>query len=442
MKYFFQEKVFLPLSGLLTGEHVAKELKFLMKSQYWTRKQLDDYQNEHLRIIIQHAYLNVPYYHDLFDRIGLKPRDIKTKEDLVKLPILTKDIIKKEGIERFISKNINSKEYTRHSSSGSTGEPFVFYVSKKADAMLRAYIIREWYWGGFRLGDKYIKMSQNPRNSRIKKIQDWITNNCYLATNPLVESNFKCILDKIEKFKPVVLRSYPDVLLFLAEYRIAHEKEYSHKPLFIATTGNTLFQDTRNKIEKIFGCKIFDSYSCDCVAELYEDESHSGYCFVDEFSIPEIVDEKDGIGRLVATQLLNYAMPLLRYDTQDLVERNDSYIGKRNYFTVKRILGRDNEVLTVPSGRRFIVHHFTTFFSQKEELKECINQFQVVKISQQEILFKLVVNDKYTDSVGRFIISFWEKEFGLKVKVEIVDFIPIMNNNKRKFIVNKEIDNN
>lgn len=66
---------------LVTGQSIYKDLQFLYKSQYWTRVQIDNYQNEKLRKLIQHAYKNVPFYYELFSDLKLKPEDIQTKED-------------------------------------------------------------------------------------------------------------------------------------------------------------------------------------------------------------------------------------------------------------------------------------------------------------------------------------------------------------------------
>jgi len=77
------------------GMKFAKFYNFIEKSQWWSKEKLEEFQNEKLKIIIKHAYKNVPYYKKIFDERKLKPSDIQTKEDLKKLPILTKDDVKK-----------------------------------------------------------------------------------------------------------------------------------------------------------------------------------------------------------------------------------------------------------------------------------------------------------------------------------------------------------
>jgi len=98
-----QERVILPLGDILTGQSVSKYLRFLQKSRYWSREEIDRFQNERLRLLITHAYGHVPFYREEMDKLQLTPADIRTKEDLRLLPIVTKAMIKKEGIT-FIDK--------------------------------------------------------------------------------------------------------------------------------------------------------------------------------------------------------------------------------------------------------------------------------------------------------------------------------------------------
>jgi len=151
-KNIISEKVILPLSDLILGQSVSKHLKFLMKSQWWTKDQLEDFQNKRLRMLVNHAYSTVPYYTDMFNKLGLKPEDIETKHDLKKLPILTKAIIKKEGINRFTSTQYPKKQIRSSSSSGSTGEPLFYLTTKEAYSVNIAANLRGWYWTGYRLG--------------------------------------------------------------------------------------------------------------------------------------------------------------------------------------------------------------------------------------------------------------------------------------------------
>ena len=76
-----QESLVLPVSDWLTGQSVHGKLRFLMQSQYWSRKQLDDYQNERLHRLLEHAFTTVPFYMDYAKEHNLKASDIRTKDD-------------------------------------------------------------------------------------------------------------------------------------------------------------------------------------------------------------------------------------------------------------------------------------------------------------------------------------------------------------------------
>jgi phenylacetate-CoA ligase len=440
---FIQEKIILPCSDILTGQSVYKHFNLLMQTQHWSRIQIDDFQNKRLRLLIAHAYENVPYYREQMDKIGLQPSDIQTKENLKQMPVVTKDLIKKEGIQKFTAANISAKHVVKSASSGSTGEPLHFLITKQAYSMNIAANLRGWYSTGWRLGDKYVKLSQNLRKDSVKQLQDWMTNNKYLATNPLIDENYEFILQQIEKYKPKVIRCYPDPLVFIARYKKEHSK-FQYSPNAITTTGNTLFPEIRKEIEDAFGCKVFDSYSCEGTSCIFECPSHTCYHSTEEYGISEVVDEsgktlKTGVGKLISTDLWNFVHPFIRYDTQDLVDIDDSHCEcGRNHLKILRILGRDNEVLTMPTGRKFIVHNFTGFFQMDiSKMKKCVDQFQVVKKKNDSVVFKLVVNKNFDKEAEEYLINFWEKELDVPVTVELLREIPIMQNSKRRFIVNE-----
>jgi phenylacetate-CoA ligase len=73
------------------------ELRQLLKNRKLSRDELEALQNRKLRALIRHAYENVPYYHSLFSSVGLSPEDIRTVEDLERIPITTKEDLKASG---------------------------------------------------------------------------------------------------------------------------------------------------------------------------------------------------------------------------------------------------------------------------------------------------------------------------------------------------------
>ncbi|MFC1938472.1 phenylacetate--CoA ligase family protein, partial [Chloroflexota bacterium] len=106
-----------------------KCLKELEESQWWSRDKILELQNQRLRQLVRHVYDNVPYYRRIFDERALKPSDIESGEDLVKLPVLTKKLIR-DNFDDMMARGFPAREIITHCTGGSTGEPLMFYVTK------------------------------------------------------------------------------------------------------------------------------------------------------------------------------------------------------------------------------------------------------------------------------------------------------------------------
>lgn len=167
---FYSEKISLPISDVLTGKRIGKYLKFLEQSQYWPTEQISEHQNDRVRKLIRHVFTNVPFYRDLYSGMGLGPDDVRTVQDLAKLPILDKAAIR-EGIRsgRLMDSTARMQDLEKNNSSGSTGEPLQFYFDQRASSFRKAKSIRNWKMMSFRLGDKILRISQIPRVGRLKK---------------------------------------------------------------------------------------------------------------------------------------------------------------------------------------------------------------------------------------------------------------------------------
>jgi phenylacetate-CoA ligase len=439
------EKMLLPLSDKALGRSISTHLAFLEKSQWWSAEELEQFQNKRLKIVIEHAYNNVPYYRQVFDNLGLTPKDIQTKADLVKLPILKKDDIRKNFPHAIVDKKLQKGTYNNGSTSGSTGEPLKYYLSKEAYSFNIACGLRAWQMHGYRLGDSYIKASQNQRKTTEKKLQDKVMNNHYLYLKNIDRNTLNDAIKTIEEVKPTVIRCYPDPLEFLADEILANKinPKVFRSLKAIATTGNVLHDKARLKIEKAFNTRVFDGYSCEGSPPFFECETHTCYHGAMEYGISEFIDvtdSKDGLkqGRHIVTNLWNLATPFIRYDSQDELEWDENHTCTcgRNLIAIKRILGRDNDILTTPNGKKIIVHIFTIFFSKTDS----VSQFQVIQETPTEVSLNLVVKDNYDSEEETKIRTFCREVFDdetVAVHVKIVDAIIPSANGKRRFLINK-----
>ena len=430
---FIHEHIILPLSDLVTGQRVHHFLRFLRQSEHWSEDQIADFQNNRFRQLIQHASEHVPFYRDWLREHDLKASDFNTISDVVKLPIVDKAIIRKEGVFRFMADNVNSRQRMVSHSSGSTGEPFEFFVSRDAYSVNMAAKLRTWYDVGYRLGDSYVKLSSSPRESLVKRLQDKMTNGTVVTFNSLDDRALERILSAIEEKRPKIIRTHPNAIYYLARYRERHPEAFSFSPQYIMTTSSNLPLSFRDVITRVFGCDVIDAYSCEGTPNTAETMAHDGYHVTKEYGHIEVLDENnkpvlDGVGTVVSTDFWNYAMPFIRYNTRDLVFVDHDGV-------IQRIAGRACELLEMPNGRRFTGQVIEDFFIY--HTNHSVEAFQVVKRHDGSVLFRLMVDGGFSEAIQQKIVDHWQNELGTMVEVSVVDHIPLMNNNKYLTIVNE-----
>lgn len=421
---FIHEHIILPLSDWATNQNVYRDMRFLKQSEQWSEQQMLDFRCAKLRDIANMAIEHVPYYQDL----GLERDSIRTFEDLRKLPIVSKQIIREQGLARFASDCYPASKRIKLNSSGSTGEPFTYYTSPEATSINTAAKLLTWYKAGYRLGNRYMNIKRSARETFAKRAQDWVNRSSYVTFYSLDDTRLHEILQQIEREKPLFLRSYPAPLSLLAHYKIQHP-EFSQNPKRIFTTGSNLTDATRKDVELAFGCDIIDSYSCEGTMNTYETPLHDGYHQTLPYGVMEVLDDNgnpvvNGIGRVISTDFWNLAQPFIRYDTLDLVEMKDGII--------HRIIGHDCETILDIHGKRLTVYTLDEYLSRyDDEGHDMVKAFQVVYRKDKSITLRLVVTPFFTEKKEQEIINHWTKELGCTVNVEKVQQIPLMHNNKR-----------
>ena len=151
---FFKSVIFPVMEHILT-RNIQKYYHELIKSQWLPPEKITELQNKKLRSLIRHAYEKIPYYHREFKKRNIFPDDIRTINDLKKLPYLTKDIIR-ENFSDLFDRNLIGKNTRLNQTSGSTGEPMRYYLTLDGLSISWAAGYRGWNWGGYELGDKRV----------------------------------------------------------------------------------------------------------------------------------------------------------------------------------------------------------------------------------------------------------------------------------------------
>lgn len=433
------------------GKVFWETYNFLQKSQWWSKEKLEEYQMEQLSKLLNHAYKNVPYYRRMFDERELKPKDIQCLEDLRKLPYLTKEIVR-NNLDDLIAQNISEKEMEYVATGGTTGIPLGFYIEKKTNLMRMAFEWREWNWMGYKFGDRCVVLRGNVVKRQENGRPAWWeydkeNNYLILSTYDMTDENLPKYAQKIEEFKPKIIRGYPSALDILACF--IKENNFKINRLgnikAISTSSENLYPVQRELIEEVFRCPIFDKYgNCEQVTILGECEKHEGYHDFMEYSYTEILDKegnpviKEGqIGEIVSTGFTDYVVPFIRYKTEDLV----SYTAHkcscgRLHPLVKKIEGRWWQEMIVARDSNLIS---MTALNMHSDIFDNVKQFQFYQDTPGRVTLKIIKKDTYTEKDTKYIIQELQKKIKNQVKIEIefVGNIPLTGRGKYRFLIQK-----
>ena len=303
------------------------------KSQFYnpveilSREDLKKLQFERLQKTILRA-LNVPFYQKAFRERGIAASDIKSLDDITKLPFTTKDDLRNNY--PFGMAAIPLKDCVRvHSSSGTTGNPTVVLHSKNDLDAWAELVARNLYMVGVRDTDVFQNTSGYGMFTGGLGFQ-YGAEKLGCLTVPAAAGNSKRQIKFMKDFGTTVVHIIPSYATRLAEVMqeegVDPRKDLKIKILAIGAEPHT--EEQRKRIEELLGVKAYNSFG---MSEMcgpgvaFECKEQNGMHIWDDNVIVEIVDPftlepvPDGeIGELVLTTLNREAMPLIRYRTRDL----------------------------------------------------------------------------------------------------------------------------
>lgn len=358
----------------------------------WTYGQLCEYRDKRLRRLIRHCYQTVPYYRDLFREQGICPESIRTLSDLEKLPILTKDMIK-ECPEKFLSEAFPPRKMISAHTSGTTGAGFVFQTTQRAQCEQWAV----WWRYRYRLGIPYgtwcalfggrsivPAAQQKPPFYRINKPGRQI----YFSAYHMNGRNMPDYVDALIRYRLRWIHGYPSSIALLANYMAEHGITLPYKVKWVTTGAENLLDWQKAAIYQAFGVEPYQHYGmAEGVSNLSEDRGHV-YHIDEDFACTEFIYGREFDSyKIIGTNLVNFAMPLLRYDTGDLALLKDGECRQ-----AVSIDGRREDYLVLRNGVR--LGRLDHIFKDMPHVKEA----QIKQDREGNIQFLVVRGSQYTAS--------------------------------------------
>ena len=426
-------KLLLKSSDLLFGFSVHKQVDFLNTSQWWSRSELRRYQTKKVLKLISYASKSVPFYRNFFKKNKFTIKDFKNLKDLEKLPIVTKKELIRNS-KNFISDDFPESEKVIINTGGTTGKPLSSYTSKYARSLLRSSNIRGKSWAGIDYPERTVTLAgsslvPNESLSPIQSFRNLLERNVPLSAVSVNDTILESYISKINKFQPKVIRGYPSSIFTLADYIKANNTDI-HSPKVIFTTAEMLLQSQKEVIESVFSCRVFNHYSNpESMTNAYEC-SAGGLHLGTDITFVEIVD-----GKIIATDMNNLAMPMIRYDTEDMAElkKNICSCG-RQLPLIKSLNGRKTDILSFDNGTRIGGPALTLIFKEFNLIN-----YQVIQETGNSITINLVTNDQFGKEEIYKIENIMQYHCGkdIKISINVTDRIALPSSSKWRFIINK-----
>jgi phenylacetate-CoA ligase len=367
-------------------------------------EELINFQQKQLVILILHSYKNVPYYHKIFEEIGIVKNLNVDLSKFTEIPILTKEIIR-NCKKDLISNDYLTRKWFYESSGGSTGEPIQHIqddeFNRWADATNKYYYNnilgidednakKVILWGSERdLFEKSFRLRE--------RLSNWLENNIFLNSFKMSEEDMNKYISIINSYKPYIIRGYAGSLFTLAEY-LDKKNINIFSPKFLISAAEGLTEEMREKIEYAFGSKVYNTYGSrevgsiagECDNGLTHVFSFSNYIEILDLNDQKINDEKEG--KVIVTNLHNYSMPLIRYEIGDMAIPNSEKCICQNILpTIKQITGRITEHFIRKDGTIVPAEYFIHLIGVVCNTGS-IKKFQVIQEDYLKIKIKVVPN--------------------------------------------------
>lgn len=387
-----------------------------------SRDQMHDLQSRRLKDMVTRVYHNVEFYRKKMQELGLEPGDIKTIDDLVKLPFTTKQDLRDNYPFGLFA--VPKSEVVRvHASSGTTGKSTVVAYTRKDVEIFSEVVARALCCSGVTKHD-IVQVAYGYGLFTGGLGLHYGAEKLGAAVVPISGGNTEKQITLLQDFGSTVLACTPSYAAYLCEAIAEAGIDAAELPLRIGVFGAEPWsQEMRAKIEDGLKIKAFDIYglseiigpgvsnSCECQNGLHIAEDHF---------VPEILDpgtlkpvEPGVTGELVFTTITKEAMPLLRYRTRDLssLDYNPCQCGRTNVRMAK-IFGRSDDML--------IIRGVNVFPSQVESV--------LLEIPEAKPHYMLVVDRQGAMDTLEIQVEVDEKYFS----DEIVEFNNIRSKIKHK----------
>ena len=394
MNNFIAKYLFYYPSQYLRGQRVWKFIPEVWLDEGKSEGELEAIRDEKIEKLIGYAYKNIPYYRKVMLDMGILPETIRGYDDLVHLPILTKQAIL-ENSESLVNPNSSKRMYERKT-GGSTG--MILHFMKEADALAKndAIMYRCYAWYGIDIGERQARFWGVPVKSRVRAkefVKDIFLNRIRISAFDISRSTCIRAYDRIRRFRPTHFYGYTTAIYGFC--RIAKELGLNLKELnmkAVICTAEKMYPHHRDLLTEMFDCPIVDEYgSSENGVIAFQCRQGNMHLMSDHLAI-EFVDDNGRrvgpgeLGRIVITDLSSFEMPQIRYDIGDVGRLSDKKCSCGVALPLMDIVeGRKEDFIRTKEGK--LIHAAYLCYTLKED---AVHEFKMIQKAIDQLHVQIV----------------------------------------------------
>lgn len=380
-------------------------------------------QNTKLQTLIHYSFNNIKYYKEIFEQTGIRPEQIRTTEDLRKIPILTKEELRNRFWD-FLPRQLPPCRVSR--TSGSTGIPVCLLSDRTSRIFNSVAVIRYRMSLGIQIIGRPILTPLKTIDGPCYKKPHWtllqgIHKTYYI--NPYIDSseNTEYVGKLLTKLKKPAIMGITTAIKALA-YKVRDGIFPPFLPCAILTTGEVLTPEVRNLLESTFHTTVTDIYACNEAGDIaWQCRETLGYHINAENVIVEIVRNNRSVaeeetGEVVITNLNRFAMPIIRYKNGDLARltHQPCPCGCKLPM-IAEIIGRAGEDISLPCGKTIPWNQLKSSMNHPH-----IRQFQLIQDDKGNLKIRYVPEEGVdTKPVEELLLYRYRNLLGSSIEIAI-----------------------
>lgn len=370
------------------------------QEQWLSRDELADLAWQRQRALVRQAYRHSPFYRRKYDDAGFHPDHLRHPEDFARVPLLTKDEVRKY-IADIICDNVSHGRLVPRYTSGSTGVPLMTYLDRMAGPATDALYSRTIGRWGLRIGSRTAQiwgLHRRDMADRYKKprhwqrfLKNWVTLDAY---GMLTAEKMLGFAEFLRSFRPDLIISYVSAIGAFARF-LNERGGAGFQPKAIYLTAEPTHSSQKELVERTFRSPVYDVYESieitHCAAEC---DRREGLHINADLRTVEVVDKTGQplppgeMGELVVTDLINHAAPLIRYRNEDLgILLDHACPCGRGLPLMGKVAGRIIDMFILPDGSQIYGGVFAAFFY--EHVNE-VHSFQVHQTNRDRVIVRIV----------------------------------------------------